>query len=390
MSITGLHHVTLVTADAQRNVDFYTRVLGLRLVKTTVNFDDPSSYHLYYADATGTPGSVITFFEWPRAPRGRPGIGGTHHIALRTANRDALLRWKRRLTDLGVSVRGPYDRHYFTSIYFRDPDGTILEIATDGPGMLIDEPGALANSGADSAADVATHVPPAALVRGARDEAAIAAASWSEPVPTIDAAMSLTRGLHHLSATASDLSRTDAFLRGVLGLSLLKRTGNFDDPTMPHWTWGASDARPGSLVTYFGLDAPDAHHAVMGAGQTHHYALSVNTDDEQLALREALLHAGLPVSPVQDRVYFRSIYTRDPDGHIVEVATAIPGFLMDESEAETGRALRLPPWLEEHRARIAHGLTPLDSPAWPHDGASAEPAHAGKPQPAPALAEAGA
>jgi glyoxalase family protein len=382
MAITGLHHVTLVTADAQRNVDFYTRVLGLRLIKTTVNFDDPSSYHLYYADATGTPGSVVTFFEWPRAPRGRAGIGGTHHIALRTRDTDALLRWKRRLTDLGIAVRGPYDRHYFSSIYFRDPDGTVLEIATDGPGLLIDEP--------DPAAGARQHTPPTALVRGVRDEAAIAAQTWPEPVPAIDPGMTLTRGLHHLSATASDLGRTDAFLQGQLGLTLLKRTANFDDPTMPHWTWGAADARPGSLVTYFGLDAPGARRSVMGAGQTHHYALSVETEEEQGALRESLLRAGLPVSTVQDRVYFRSIYTRDPDGHIVEVATAVPGFLHDESMDEAGRTLRLPHWLEEARSRITAGLSPLTAPEWPHDGTSADRTHAGATREVSVLAEVGA
>ncbi len=382
MPITGLHHVTVVTADARRNADFYTRVLGLRLVKTTVNFDDPASYHLYYADATGTPGSVITFFEWPRAPRGRPGIGGTHHIAFRVADRPALLRWKRRLVDLGLSVRGPYDRHYFTSLYLRDPDGTILELATDGPGMLIDEP---AGTPAGE-----THVPPPALVRGARDEDAIAADTWPDPVPVIDAAMTLTRGLHHLSATARDLARTDAFLQELLGLTLIKRTGNFDDPSMPHWTWGAPDARPGSLVTYFGLDLPTAKHSVMGAGQTHHYALAVDTDDEQQELRERLLSAGLSVSSVQERFYFRSIYTKDPDGHIVEIATTAPGFLVDENEAALGRALRLPPWLEARREEIVAGLTPLDPPDWPHDGRGALPAHAGRAIDVPLLAEVGA
>ncbi len=382
MSITGLHHVTLVTADAQRNVDFYTRVLGLRLVKTTVNFDDPSSYHLYYADAAGTPGSVITFFEWPRAPRGRPGVGGTHHVAFRTADVDALRRWKRRLTDLGVRVRGPYDRHYFTSIYFRDPDGTILEIATDGPGLHIDEPDGVPGRG--------EHAPPSALVRGVRDESAIAADSWPEPVQVIDDTMTLTRGMHHISATARDLGRTDAFLQGVLGLSLVKRTGNFDDPDMPHWTWGSADARPGSLVTYFGLDTPTARRAVMGAGQAHHYALSVDTDEQQGVMRERLLRAGLPVSTVQDRVYFRSIYTRDPDGHVVEVATATPGFLVDEDLTVTGRTLRLPPWLEIHRERIARGLTPLVVPDWPHDGHDARAAHAAPVTDVSSLVEAGA
>lgn len=110
--ILGLHHITLVASNAQRTVDFYARVLGLRLVKTTVNFDDPGSYHLYFADAQGGAGTVVTFFEWPRAPRGRSGIGGTHHFALRVADRDALLRWKRRLVDLGLRVIGPYDRNY--------------------------------------------------------------------------------------------------------------------------------------------------------------------------------------------------------------------------------------------------------------------------------------
>lgn len=381
MPITGLHHITLVTADAQRNVDFYTRVLGLRLVKTTVNFDDPASYHLYYADAVGTPGTVVTFFEWPRATRGRPGIGGTHHLALRVADRSALLRWKRRLTDLGVRVRGAYDRYYFTSIYFRDPDGTILEIATDGPGLLIDEP--------DGTPGALQHAPPAELVQGARDESAIANETWPEPVVEIDHAMQLTRGMHHISATASDLGRTDAFLQGQLGLTRLKRTGNFDDPAMPHYTWGAADARPGSLITYFGADAARTRRAAMGAGQTHHYAFSINTDEEQGALREQLLRSGLSVSPVQDRVYFRSIYTQDPDGHIVEVATAAPGFLIDESEADTGRALQLPPWLEAHRSRIEPALTPLEVPAWPYNGGDVTREHAGTSLHVPLVAESG-
>ena len=111
----------------------------MRLVKKTVNFDDPGSYHLYFGDETGRPGTAITYFEWAHAPKGRPGIGGTHHYALRVADMDGLLQWKRRLTDLGQPVDGPYDRHYFTSIYFRDPDGVIIEIATDGPGWTVDE-----------------------------------------------------------------------------------------------------------------------------------------------------------------------------------------------------------------------------------------------------------
>ena len=139
MTVQGLHHITLISADARRTVDFYTRVLGLRLVKKTVNFDDPGAYHLYFGDELGRPGTAVTFFEWPDAPRGYPGIGGTHHFALQVADYDGLLKWKRRLTDLGYRVTGPLDRHYFTSIYFNDPDGVNLEIATVGPGWVVDE-----------------------------------------------------------------------------------------------------------------------------------------------------------------------------------------------------------------------------------------------------------
>lgn len=361
MSILGLHHVTLVAANAQRTVNFYTRVLGLRLVKTTVNFDDPASYHLYFADETGGPGTVITFFEWPRAPRGRTGIGGTHHIALRVPDQDALLRWKRRLTDLGIRVRGPWNREYFTSIYFRDPDGVILEIATDGPGMLFNE----------QEGELPQRIPPPELVRGGRDEAAIAAMTWPEPVPRIDPAMSLTRGMHHLTAMTSDIEITDQFLREILGMHLVKKTENFDDPGTRHWSWGLADARPGSLVTYLERPATE-RRAHMGTGQTHHYALAVANDTVQREMRDRLLDARIPVSSVLDRVYFKSIYTRDPDGHIVELATMGPGFLVDEPVASTGSTLRLPPWLEEQRASIEPSLAPLDRAPWPHDGHDVE------------------
>lgn len=356
MSILGLHHITLVAANAQRTTDFYARVLGLRLIKTTVNFDDPGSYHLYFADETGSAGTVVTFFEWPNAPRGRTGIGGTHHLALRVADTDALLRWKRRLTDHGLRIIGPYDRQYFTSIYFRDPDGVIVEIATEGPGMLFNEQ--LANG------ELTQRTPPTALMKGGRDEAAIAAMTWPEPVPTIDPAMSLTRGLHHLTAMTVDVDRTDAFLRNTLGMTLVKKTENFDDPGTRHWSWGTPDARPGSLVTY--LERPsNERRAHMGAGQTHHYALAVANESVQLDMRDRLLDAGYPVSPVMDRVYFKSIYSRDPDGHIVELATMGPGFLVDEPVATSGSTLRLPPWLEEQRVDIEKRLPQLNRPEWP-------------------------
>ncbi len=356
--ILGLHHVTLVASNAQRTADFYTRVLGLRLIKTTVNFDDPGSYHLYFADGVGSAGTVITFFEWPRAPRGRVGIGGTHHVALRVADGDGLLRWKRRLTDLGIRVNGPFDRLYFTSIYFRDPDGVILEIATEGPGMLTDESGIA----------IPQRTPPAELVRGGRDEAAIAEVTWPEPVTAIDEGMTLVRGMHHLTAMTANVERTDEFLRGVLGMSLVKKTENFDDPGTRHWSWGSADARPGTLITYLEKDPARERRSTMGTGQGHHYALAVANEATQLEFRQRLLDARLPVSEVLDRTYFKSIYTRDPDGHIVELATMGPGFLIDEPVETAGTALRLPPWLEAHRPEIAAHLEPIDYAPWPNDG----------------------
>ncbi len=354
--IEGLHHITIVCANAQRTVDFYTRVLGLRFVKKTVNFDDPSSYHLYFGNEAGSPGSAVTFFEWPNAPRGHPGIGGTHHFALIVNDYNGLLKWKRRLTDLGIAVEGPLDRHYFKSIYFNDPDGTILEIATRGPGWSIDE--------APDALGTEFRAPPAEMLVNNRDEARIAAEAWSEPVPEITADMALSQGMHHITAIGSDIQRTHAFFGELLGMRRVKMTSNFDDPNSAHWYWGVGDGRPGTLITYFERNPHKEPRMRMGAGQTHHFALAVADDETQLIWREKLVKAGLRVTPVMDRVYFKSIYTHDPDGHIVELATVGPGFAVDETVTDLGKHLQLPPWLERNRSTIESTLHPITAPEW--------------------------
>ncbi|HEY8165331.1 MAG TPA: VOC family protein [Gemmatimonadaceae bacterium] len=353
MTILGLHHISIVCANAQRTVDFYTEVLGLRLVKKTVNFDAPSTYHLYFGDEKATPGSLVTFFEWPGAEKGAPGIGGTHHYALQVADYDGLLMWKRRLNDLGISINGPLDRHYFTSIYLTDPDGTIVEIATQGPGWTRDEP-------ADSIGT--THRdPPPEMLTGNRDKARIQATTWPDPVPEITPSMRLEHGLHHITAIGEDIERTHAFYNGLLGMRRVKRTNNFDDPKSFHWYWGVGDGRPGTLVTYFERKPERERPVKMGAGQTHHFALAVEGEDVQLEWRDRLLSSGVQVTPVMDRVYFKSIYMHDPDGHIVELATLGPGFTVDESEESLGEDLKLPPWLERSRDRIASRLEPIES-----------------------------
>ncbi len=347
--LKGIHHITLVCADAQRTVDFYTGVLGLRLVKQTVNFDDPGSYHLYFGDGLGRPGTIVTFFEWPHAGPGKAGIGGTHHLALVAENAEAQLQWKRWLNEHGVHVDGPYDRTYFRSIYFRDPDGVIIEIATRGPGWSVDEEPE--NWGKQ-------HISPSddRIIRQ-RDEARIKAENWPDPVDTISEEMRLS-GLHHITAIASDIQRTDAFYEEVLCLRTVKRTVNYDDPHTPHHYYAAPDGHPGSVITYFGYGGR-MDRARIGIGLTHHFAFEVATDEAQQAWRERLRQAGLQPTPVLDRQYFRSIYFHDPDGHILEIATTEPGFAVDETPEKLGHELRLPPWLEPARNQIKQRLKPL-------------------------------
>ncbi|TCJ18446.1 glyoxalase [Rubrobacter taiwanensis] len=350
--IRGIHHLTAASSDAPRTVDYYTNLLGLRLVKKTVNFDDPESYHLYLStDEAGSPGTLITFFEWRDLPRGRWGIGSTHHLAFEVAGEEEQLRWKRRITDAGIPVSGPYDRQYFKSIYFTDPDGLIIEIATSGPGFTVDEP--------EEGLGRSDLMPPGPLMRGNRDEAKIAQTTWPEPVEEIDPGMRL-RGIHHITAVASDIERTHEFYAENLGLRLIKRTRNYDDPGAPHWYWSSDPAgRPGTVVTCFGYPAGSMRRSRMGTGLTHHFAFEVEDDLAQREVRERLLGNGVQVTEVLDRRYFRSIYFRDPDGHILEVATRGPGFAVDEPEETLGRELKLPPWLEDRREQIERSLVPL-------------------------------
>jgi glyoxalase family protein len=351
LKTAGFHHITMVSANAARTLAFYRDVLGIGLVKRTVNFDDPGAYHLYFGDPTGSPGTLLTFFEWPNSPRGRWGIGGVHHLALGTQSEETLLKWKRRLTDQGVKVTGPYDRGYFTSIYFGDPDGQILEIATRGPGYGLD-------GSSDTLGQL--EMPPENIVVGRRDEAEIAARTYPEPVPEITPDMAL-EGIHHISAITHDLDRAHDFYEQALGLTLIKKTINRDAPDIPHWFWARlenNDVAPHSALTLFGFP-PRGHLARGGVGQTHHIAFRASSADEQLEFREHLLSIGVDVSPLLDRTYFTSIYFRAPDGLLLEIATDGPGFLIDEPASSLGSELRLPRWLEQRREEIMASLAPL-------------------------------
>jgi glyoxalase family protein len=253
----------------------------------------------------------------------------------------------------GLSVDGPYDRHYFTSIYFNDPDGVIIEIATRGPGWSVDED-------AEKIGQKYLEPPAEMLIRN-RDEGRITNTTWPKAVPHISTDMALAQGMHHITAIGTDIERTNAFFEGILDLRRVKMTSNFDDPTSAHWYWGSGDGQPGTLITYFERSPSNARYRPvhLGVGQTHHYAFSVADEETQLIFREKLIRSGVRCSPVMDRIYFKSIYTNDPDGHIVELATAGPGFLVDEEKSKLGSALMLPPWLEVSRVQIENSLSPI-------------------------------
>lgn len=319
--VAGLHHVAVVSRDLARSADFYGRILGLADVGLgtvpVAPMDRPGrlveAAGRWYGDPAGRPGSLVAVVERPDAPSGHPGIGGSHHFALAVADRDVLLRWKRRVLDEGYAVNGILDRHYFRSIYIKDPDGQIVELATLGPGWTIDE---------DAARIGEEHrPPPPEMINTNRDRARVAAENWPEAVPDITPEMRI-RGLHHVTAIGTSIEGTAAFVAGRLGMRRVKRTNNFDDVGSFHWYWGVGGGPPGTLVTYFDRKPERERAVAMGAGQLAHYAVAAR-DDAVEPLGAALGEAGLPTSPIvefgPDSARFRALATRDPDGHPVVV-----------------------------------------------------------------------
>lgn len=318
MRTSGFHHVALVTADAERAAAFYVELLGLDLVRREAGGGGAAGsgegrYDLYVGDEEGTPGRLLTFYERPDSRKGGWGVGGVHHVALGVGEEEAQLKWKRRLTDAGVAVTGPYDRGYFTSIYFTDPDGQILEIATAGPGYFIDEsPEELGRE---------LRLPPERLLRGHRDEAAIASLTWPDPVPAITADMRLD-GIHHVSGITDDLELALDWYPEVLGLEVIKRTVNRDDGRSHHYFWGVRDGdgvAPHSSWTLFGWPG-STYRAREGVGQAHRVAFRAG-DAALEAWREHLLGLGLEVSPVEDRIHHSCIRFRAPDGMQLEIVS---------------------------------------------------------------------
>jgi glyoxalase family protein len=310
-SIGGLHHITAISGDAQGNVDFYAGLLGLRLVKLTVNFDDPGSYHLYYGDGDGRPGSLITFFAWNDAPRGRIGTGQVTATAF-SIPATALGFWTNRLRGHGVAVEGPSERLGEPVLAFADPDGLPLELI-------------------------------APLAGDARP-------AWEAgPLPAAEA----IRGLHSVTLSEEGYERTAGLLTQTLGC---RRVAEVDG----RFRYAVAAGGPGELVDV--VCRPDARPGEVAVGTVHHMAWRTPDDAQQAAWRRALAALGYNVSPVMDRQYFHSIYFREPGGVLFEIATDPPGFATDEPAEHLGERLRLPPSLEPHRERIEAWLPPLRLP----------------------------
>jgi glyoxalase family protein len=305
MRTNGFHHAGLVTAELGRAEAFYRDVLGLSRLWSAA----PA---LVMSTGRGTAGTLLAFEEQRSGRRGGWGVGGVHHIALGTADEVELLQWKRWLTDHGVPVSGPYDRRWFRSIYFTDPDGQVLEIATRGPGYDLDEPAhALGERDID---------PGRERIRGARDESAIAAATHPEPVPEITDAMRLD-GIHHISGITGPMEAADAFLPRALGLRLVKRTVNQDDAATPHWFWASYDGEtvaPHSAYTLFGWRGSE-YRARPGVGQTSHVAFRAADLEELDAWREHLQAVGIDAGDVVRRGEWQSVPFTAPDGMRLEL-----------------------------------------------------------------------
>ncbi len=295
----GIHHVTAIAGDPIRNIRFYTEVLGQRLVKRTVNFDDPATYHLYFGDRTGKPGTILSFFPWPRAPKGRKGFGQPRALSFAIPP-DSAGYWVERLARFGVAAGEPRERWEETVIPFQDPDGLELELVA-GASLPESEP-------------------------------------WEHsPVPPEQA----IRGLRGVALWELDAGPTVAFFTRVMGLSPIADSGERLRLALPE----------GKLVIDI-LEAGDALRPTVGVGTIHHVALRAESGPLQVAWRGSLLAAGLEVTPIINRQYFHSIYFREPGGVLLEVATDPPGFTLDEGVEELGTHLKLPAQYEPARARI--------------------------------------
>jgi glyoxalase family protein len=310
--LLGIHHITALCADPQRNLDFYVKFMGLRLVKRTINYDDPGTYHLYYGDHLGSPGTILTFFPYPDAARGHRGAGQVVAIAF-AIDPASIPFWSERLARHGMNFEGPRNRFDEEVILFEDPDGLQIEL--------------------------------------------VAHPDNKSKLPVIGGSVPTEHALRGFYGVTINSLRTDSSLR------VLQEYMGFVN--------GTKSAERVRLAIGEGID--HAHVDILtgnedsagqsSAGSVHHIAWRVADTEAQLRWRAQLALYGFNVTPVVNRKYFHSIYYREPGGVLYEIATDAPGFAVDETPDTLGSQLRLPPWLESDRERIARRLPPLSVPA---------------------------
>ncbi len=310
-SVRGIHHVTAIAGDAQRNVDFYVGVLGMRLVKRTVNQDAPETYHLFYADAVGNPGTDLTFFIWPDLAKGRPGTGQTVEVAL-AVPAGSLERWRERLLAHGTPVGEIGERFGERALPISDPDGMAVTLVESKSPAAVE------------------------LWKGS-------------PVPEEDQ----IRGFHGVRLLEADASRTISLLRELFGFVELGCDGGFRRYGLP----GGGASRILDIREDFA-----ARGGALGKGSVHHVAWNIGEPGEQEEFRDRVAAFGLSPTQVIDRFWFKSVYFREPGGALFEAATAGPGFLVDESNEDLGNRLILPPRFEPYRSEIEAILPPFELP----------------------------
>jgi glyoxalase family protein len=307
--MSGIHHVTAISGKPLKNIKFYKELLGLRLVKKTVNFDDPGTYHLYYGDESGTPGTILTFFPWEQAAARRGGVGQTQQTAFRVPAR-SIGYWTHRFIAKGVTHEALEKRFGETVLSFTDPDGMSLALVG---------------------------------VPGADNETA-----WSHgDVPAEHA----IRGFHGVTLLLEDAAKTGAILTDVLGFEAAGREGSISRYRAPNAVGGVVDI----------YEAKGFLPGRLGRGSVHHIAFRAADDTAQAEMARKLMNEhGMHPTDQKDRNYFRSIYFREPGGILFEIATDLPGFAVDEPLATLGEALKLPLFLEPHRNDIEQALPSLD------------------------------
>ncbi|NJK79254.1 MAG: ring-cleaving dioxygenase [Chloroflexaceae bacterium] len=311
LHFAGLHHITAIVDEPQDNVNFYAGVLGLRLIKRTVNFDDPNTYHLYFGDEVGSPGSIVTFFPWPGAPHGTRGAGQVSAFALAIPEA-SVAYWEQRLTDSGITFGGPEQRFNERVLSFYDPAGLLVELVTH---------------------------PDATNMHG-----------WTGA--EVPAAYAI-RGLHVVTLTVQQADASVRVLTEAMGFRYLATEGD-------RARYVTAEGGVGAIVDV--IARPDLPFGRVAVGSVHHIAWRTPNDDEQARWRRHLIQHGMMVTEVRDRQYFHSIYYREPGGVLYEIATDNPGFAFDEPVETLGTTLKLPPWLEPRRESLERTLLPLDVP----------------------------